>query len=312
MSLTYASVANVKGSGLRKCDYDFAEDQTWCQTSHRLQFIDESSEVVADYETIEDPVDVDTITRVTRQPCPSSPRSFRNGADHTVGHDGRRTSVPSARSDPACSSPTGGRRTDSHDIVSHRSFESLHHRTNASVSSPGFAFVATPSSLDNIVYKSPAAQSAGTSELLHSLTETISHHSLDPGPSPLTSSLARIYQEGSLWPLQQKHEAVLMRHFVETLSISLDICDPERHFALVVPRRASICPTLLNAIFACSARHLSRTSDLDPHVSERYHQECLKYLIPMLNDGAAMMDENLLAATVILRFFEEAKGLWSM
>jgi hypothetical protein len=34
----------------------------------------------------------------------------------------------------------------------------------------------------------------------------------------------------------------------------------------------------------------------------------LKHLIPMLNDTAAIMDENLLAATVILRFLEEVEG----
>ncbi|OCL02702.1 hypothetical protein AOQ84DRAFT_348764 [Glonium stellatum] len=98
-----------------------------------------------------------------------------------------------------------------------------------------------------------------------------------------------------------------MRYFVENLASSFDLCDPDRHFALVVPQRAAVCPTLLNAILAASARHLSRVSDFDSYVADRYHQECLKHLIPMLNETTAIMDENLLAATVILRFLEEVE-----
>jgi len=58
---------------------------------------------------------------------------------------------------------------------------------------------------------------------------------------------------------------------------------------------------------AVSAKHLSRVSDFDPSVSDQYHQKCLKHLIPILSDKAAITDENLLAATVILRFLEEVE-----
>lgn len=68
---------------------------------------------------------------------------------------------------------------------------------------------------------------------------------------------------------------------------------------------AAICPPLLNAIFALSARHLSRMGEYDHLVSNKYIQECLKHLIPMLNDHSALLDENLLAATIILRHVEE-------
>ena len=168
--------------------------------------------------------------------------------------------------------------------------------------------VDTPNSFD-ILHQPPTARSTDIPDGLNQLTPTLSHGSVHTIPSPWTSTLVRIYAEGCTWPLQRREEAVLMRHFVENLSICMDICDPDRHFALVVPHRATTCPTLLNAIFACSARHLSRTNEFDPYVSEKYHQECLKHLIPMLNDDAAVMDENLLAATIILRFFEEVKSM---
>ena len=85
----------------------------------------------------------------------------------------------------------------------------------------------------------------------------------------------------------------------------LDLTDPHRHFRMEVPRRAAMCPSLLNAILALSARHLSRVGDSDSLISDKYHQECLKHLIPRLNDPEAILDENLLAAMIILRHLEE-------
>jgi hypothetical protein len=69
---------------------------------------------------------------------------------------------------------------------------------------------------------------------------------------------------------------------------------------------------LRNAIFALFARHLSRVGSYDPYASERYHQECLQSLIPMLNDTATIMDEDLFAATIILRVLEEMDGKLSL
>jgi hypothetical protein len=57
-----------------------------------------------------------------------------------------------------------------------------------------------------------------------------------------------------------------------------------------------------------SARHLSRTASFDPFVSDHYFQLCLEKLIPALNDHEVTMDDDLLAATVILRLLEEYDG----
>lgn len=85
----------------------------------------------------------------------------------------------------------------------------------------------------------------------------------------------------------------------------LDLCDPNQSFETVVPQRAGTCPILLNAILALSARHLSHISDYDPLAANRYHGWCLEYLIPMLNQAVEKLDENLFAATIILRVLEE-------
>lgn len=121
----------------------------------------------------------------------------------------------------------------------------------------------------------------------------------------MSDSLSRIYLDTPVWPLHNKEEAYLLRYFVENLARSFDLTDPLKHFRSVVPQRAATCPMLLNAIFACSARHLSRVNNYDPVVSDKYHQECLKHLIPMLDDTTAILEENLLASTIILRHLEE-------
>ncbi|KAI1098764.1 hypothetical protein F4804DRAFT_346072 [Jackrogersella minutella] len=122
---------------------------------------------------------------------------------------------------------------------------------------------------------------------------------------PIRNILAPNFHTTSTLPLKNRTEAVLFRHYIQKLAICLDLCDPHRHFEFVVPERAAMCHTLLNAIFAIAARHLSHTTDFDPLASNRYHDECLKYLIPMLNHASTVSDENLFAATIILRMLEE-------
>lgn len=46
----------------------------------------------------------------------------------------------------------------------------------------------------------------------------------------------------------------------------------------------------------------------NPYVADRYYQLCLSTLIPSLDDVEAVMDETLLAATVVLRMLEEMDG----
>ncbi|KAL3421589.1 hypothetical protein PVAG01_08035 [Phlyctema vagabunda] len=123
------------------------------------------------------------------------------------------------------------------------------------------------------------------------------------------------------WPLSDIQEACLMRYFIDHLACWFDLCDPDRHFALVVPQRASNCPALLYAIFTASARHLCRIEQskhgtgasylgqslpgLQMETAVEYHNRCIENLASMSSDSHAVFDENLLAASVILRFYEE-------
>ncbi|KAJ5404155.1 hypothetical protein N7509_004026 [Penicillium cosmopolitanum] len=103
--------------------------------------------------------------------------------------------------------------------------------------------------------------------------------------------------------------------------MQFDLCDGERHFACTVPLRARTCPPLLNAIYTASARHLSRIKkyyhgnqihyggkvlqDLTPETAIHYHNECIANLMALSDHSGEAQDENLLAAAVILRFYEE-------
>jgi hypothetical protein len=85
--------------------------------------------------------------------------------------------------------------------------------------------------------------------------------------------------------------------------------------------RALTCPPLLNAIYTVSARHLSRIKkyyvggkvkyggkylpNLTPATAIEYHNRCISYFVSLSDHSREAQDENLLAAAVILRFYEE-------
>lgn len=103
------------------------------------------------------------------------------------------------------------------------------------------------------------------------------------------------------------------------------MCDPDRHFGLVVPQRAKHCPALLNAIYTASARHLcrldqyrnnnevkylgNRMPELRTETAIEYHTRCIEHFAVVAHDSQATFDENLLAASIILRLYEEIDGM---
>ncbi|GKT88537.1 arcA-like protein [Colletotrichum tofieldiae] len=128
---------------------------------------------------------------------------------------------------------------------------------------------------------------------------------IDPQRDDSIALHDRTHVETPLWPLRDRQEAFLYRYFVDRLAPFFDMCDSDKHFAKVVAKRAVQCPTLLNAMFSASAKRLSRTIGVDVAVADRYNQRCLRSLIPALSSSTAVVDDNLLAAVVILRFTEE-------
>ncbi|KAM5378599.1 hypothetical protein ACJZ2D_004398 [Fusarium nematophilum] len=143
------------------------------------------------------------------------------------------------------------------------------------------------------------------------LTHAVSHHVPGQGvgggyiPVPQGSLLGLANIKATIFPLTKPHEVRLMKYYLEYMCTWFDLCDCRRHFAIVVPPRAATSPTLLNAIFALSSRHLSLTAQYDPYAADRYHKECLKDLTTISSDSSALTNDDLLAATILLRTLEE-------
>ncbi|KAL3451375.1 hypothetical protein BJX65DRAFT_321313 [Aspergillus insuetus] len=117
-------------------------------------------------------------------------------------------------------------------------------------------------------------------------------------------------------------EAILLRYFIQELSPWFDICDPDRHFARALPYRARDCPPLMQAILTASARHLTTSSKfkstvggyawngrrivgLNHSTALHYHSHCISSLLSLSGDLSRINSEDLLAAAIVLRFYEE-------
>lgn len=167
-----------------------------------------------------------------------------------------------------------------------------------------------PGSPREIVFVSESAQSAERNNRNGPSGKELAQHELQ-SPFPLSAAgtdndlpQTRERPETNLsWPVKSEQEASLMRHFVSTVSHFFDFSDPRRHFARMVPQKARTNGTLASAVFALSARHLSRTSTFDAYVADMYYQRCLQQLIPAL--ATEIPDESLLVAAVLLRLMEE-------
>lgn len=219
----------------------------------------------------------------------------------------------------------------------------LHERSilNEPVRSQSSGHFMTPHLHDrNLENRSPFAVELSP-RIQSSISSASPHLSYSSNASPGSRDYS--YPTGIELPNLNEREACLMRYFVVQLapwvcikyfvtyflfvganshiSTQFDICDGDRNFACTVPLRARTCPPLLNAIYTASARHLSRIKrywhgnqvhyggkvlpDLKPETAIHYHNECIAHLVSISDHSREAQDENLLAAAVILRFYEE-------
>lgn len=182
--------------------------------------------------------------------------------------------------------------------------------------------------------------SASLSGVTHATSEVRDHPSVASASySELSLATARLSssQSSQHRPLENVLEACLLRYFVEemahwvgreTHSVSVladgfqfDLCDDKRHFQLVVPHRARNCPPLLYAIFATASCHLNRNpryktrhgivyqgqrmSNLGSSLTVEYVLKCIADLSQLQSDCLVEDQENMIAAAVILRQYEE-------
>lgn len=168
----------------------------------------------------------------------------------------------------------------------------------------------------------------------------------DAGAIPAEPLLsASSWKKSFRWPNQFTTQQCmcLMKYYIETLGpwvgrqlailiatadpCQFDIGDTQRHFTSIVPHRARRSPPLLNAIFSAAAIHLRYTSGVKENpnmkiqyggfdlpmlnkVSEiKYYQATTAYLRALCGESKHSQDEDLLAATMIIRFYEDFEEL---
>ncbi|KAM7183063.1 hypothetical protein V8F20_012758 [Naviculisporaceae sp. PSN 640] len=116
------------------------------------------------------------------------------------------------------------------------------------------------------------------------------------------------YVDDSIPPLTELERAMLIRHFVQKLAVWLDLCDPNLSFQTIVPQRARRCSILLNSILALAGRHLAHVSKTFPDVYRIYSKECITRLCNWGGNEDLQEQEDVFAATVILRVMAELEA----
>ncbi|KAI0127273.1 hypothetical protein BJ170DRAFT_624793 [Xylariales sp. AK1849] len=321
------SVSNSEGGSgsYGKSQLGYEHDQPWCRTNHPLTFIDETRDLLSLYDNSSDGENEDQQTdpspdfegSTAAVTAPGQANSVRVGSVRSLDIDsiGTTDSIAGTLDASETRSPFKKRRVDParssfgsstlglspslafrNPAVTERLIRSSSHRHDNFTRS-------NPSALRGPILPSESSDLPSAASLQHLGAPATSH--TDEDAISQIDRLTTLPLEVPIWPLQSKTEARLFRYYVNNIGKLFDICDPERHFALVVPCRAITCTPLMNAMFAVSARHLRRTNGFYKNASDDYYHRCLSTLVPMLGDWSALMDENLFAATVLLRHLEE-------
>ncbi|CAH0045283.1 unnamed protein product, partial [Clonostachys solani] len=292
-----SDIANTKAP-----EFSYSADQQWCDPSSSLIFHDEGPELESKYE-IESTVEYDDSTF----------KVLRAGGEERQFSDSDSAVVLGA----ACDNLEEVQQQLDSQLQFPHSTDSYHHHEDhyeqaAAVELPSIASI-TDDFLPHPQYlaSEPQRLLLGIANSLEAKTsprqpngefsneqDALHHFSLDADD-------LQLYYETPTWPLREEAEAELVRFFIENVARHFDMCDPERHFAFVVPQRAALCPPLMNALLAISARHYKNVDGSSQYVSDGYYQKSLNTLVPMLNDSESLRDENLFAAIVLLRSLEE-------
>lgn len=116
---------------------------------------------------------------------------------------------------------------------------------------------------------------------------------------------ALVAKIGSPAPFKNRQEVEYFVHFKDKIAPWIDVCDQQQHFGVEVPRRAFSSPLLLQSIFASGCLQLSALRNVDDIASYAYYNQALGLLIPLLDRPESLPRDELLAAIVILRGYEE-------
>lgn len=109
-------------------------------------------------------------------------------------------------------------------------------------------------------------------------------------------------------------EMPIFEHFVRRLSSWIDLTDPDKHFAVVVPQMALRNWGLMSAILALSSRHLTLISSMgnvDHEATDKsvqYYNETLRYLQQAMKIVPYLRSDELLATVLTISTYEMIDG----
>lgn len=167
-----------------------------------------------------------------------------------------------------------------------------HARTSSSGS---LTPIVQPSSSD--IHGPPrSALSPPLSHTSSGVQHRFSFHS--PDSLPTADDPRRALDDPQIFPI--------FRHYIDYLASWYDLNERKRPFEDLVPRQALKNPLLMSSILAFGAIHLCRINSQPElrDVAEFYHMQCIKKLIPLVNDMTRFHDGDTLAATCLLRSYE--------
>ena len=250
---------------LSKRECHFANDQPWVKTTRTLSFVDETPDIINIHDSgtnldslhnFDVGVDIDadadaasqrsspqalSLPPLTKQH--SEPQSQRPVHSESPGaRGGERPSKKRAFSYSTLTSCRQPPRSEPDDARTPSQDSSNAHDTDLFP-----RYLASPAPNHNILYQfahdhaSPEIKSPARAEL-------------SALGNDVAEAISGIYLEAPKWPLEDPLEAMLFHNYVVKLAPLFDLCDIDRHFATVVPRRATVCPPLMNAVLAASAK----------------------------------------------------------
>ncbi|KAF4469557.1 hypothetical protein FALBO_3537, partial [Fusarium albosuccineum] len=252
-------------------EYKFSADQTWCSPEGDLESVDEGKGLQSMYQT---------------SPNEEAADSSQDDSEQaTTPREAGDQQLPDQQLNSLSLDP-GPYISSYHDTASEASWPT-DPSNNRSLQRPSSQQQASPASGVSIHSASDPLPPTLLENFSPLTGEPLGRETSAPAHEP------SVYRSISVWPLKDPVEARLMRYFIEKVARGFDLCDPDRHFALVVPWRAAYCPPLLDAALALSAR---------------YYQRCLNSLISTLGIADSLKNQDLFTAVVLLRTLEEIDG----
>ncbi|KAK1712302.1 hypothetical protein BDP67DRAFT_517107 [Colletotrichum lupini] len=271
--------------------YEFSDTQKWCRVAgKRIRFIDETADINSLHNDGFDSDDEDFISIEDYPPSPPAPPPRRTKKRQDEFIKPSSTNRPSRNSDAAANetgqSPLPIEKGQPYPLTK---LPALHpHPAFRSPSSGHLESDDAPRSFSPVPRSAISEIGSGS-------------HCDDPSlPEPRRSF------SSANFPLEDRREADLVRHFREFIAASFDYGDPHNRIWVLLLQHAALSPVLLNAVLAVSAKSKDEGDSLNffDKPAERYYEMTMELLQPALDDAVPEVDEAHIAAAVLLRLYE--------